>query len=468
MKYQPRPYQDMITARILETPRVGIWAGMGMGKTVATLTAIDALQVADPAPALVLAPKRPALTVWPEEIRKWGHLKHMRCATIIGSEPQRREALEQPADVYTMNYDNLPWLYEVLKARRKGWPFRIVVADESTRLKSFRLKQGGKRAYALAQVAHTQIDRFIELSGTPAPNGVVDLWGQMWFLDRGKRLGHSFTAFSQRWFYSVMTPDGFPLLKPHEHALDEVKGLTKDLCHSFDAKDWFPVDKPIVRKLYFDLPRRVRRHYDEMQKEFFAEIAGNEFEAVNAAARSIKCLQIATGSIYTNDGGAWEHIHDEKLELLRSVVEEAAGMPVLVAYQYKHELERILKAFPGARLLDAKPQTVADWNTGKIQMLVAHPASAGHGLNLQEGGNILAYFGHWWDLELHDQIAERIGPVRQKQSGLDRSVFVYYLLARDTLEEEVLRRHQTKRTVQEILRDAAAGTDRGDQAAAYA
>lgn len=473
MKYQPHPYQDMITERILETPRVGIWAGMGMGKTVATLTAISGLQLADPAPALVLAPKRPALTTWPDEIKKWDHLRHLRCSTIIGTAQERLMALIKPADIYTMNYDNLPWLYDMLKTRGKGWPFRIVVADESTRLKSFRLRQGGKRAHALAQVTHTQIDRFIELSGTPAPNGVIDLWGQLWFLDRGKRLGNTFTAFSQRWFYSVLTSDGFPLLKPHEHALDEIKNLAKDICHSFDAKDYFPIEEPIVRPLYFDLPPAVRRHYDAMQEEFFTEIAGEEFEAVNAAAKSLKCLQIATGAIYGARGNRpiqyddWQHIHDEKIDLLRSVIEEAAGMPVLVAYHFQHDLARILKAFPGARHLDARPQTIDDWNAGRIPLLVAHPASAGHGINLQHGGNILVFWGHWWALENHDQIIERIGPMRQKQSGYDRAVMVYYLLARGTLEEEVLRRHQTKRSVQEILREAA-GRGRAGRALAHA
>src|SRR5262245_13854764 len=192
MKYEPYAYQEAITEHILDQPRLAVWAGMGMGKTVATLTAISYLQLADPSPALILAPKRPAQSTWPDEVSKWDHLRHLRVSLVLGSAEQRRKALNARADVYTMNYDNLPWLIETLQATKRGWPFRIVVADESTRLKSFRLKGGGKRAYALAQAVN-HIHRFVELTGTPSPNGVIDLWGQLWFLDKGERLGSSFT-----------------------------------------------------------------------------------------------------------------------------------------------------------------------------------------------------------------------------------------------------------------------------------
>src|SRR5262245_24331914 len=284
-----------MTQLMLDHPRLAIWAGMGMGKTVAALTAIDHLRLAYPGPVLVLAPKRPATVTWPDEVHKWDHLRHLKVSVISGAANQRAAALMRKADIYTMAYDNLQWLYNYLKTTRRTWPFRIVIADESTRLKSFRLRHGGKRAFALANVTHTQIERFIQLTGTPASNGVKDLWGQLWFLDRGARLGATHTAFQQRWFYSVPTPDGWPLWKPHDHALDEVKELVKDICWSFQPQE---IEQPISVPLYFDLDADSRRIYDRMEKEFFTEINGKAIDAVNAPAKSNKCLPLASGALY--------------------------------------------------------------------------------------------------------------------------------------------------------------------------
>lgn len=447
--YTPRPYQGIISGHILETERCAVWAGMGLGKTISTFTALDALFMAgEDAPVLVLAPLRVAKTTWPEEARKWQHLRHIDVMPIVGSEAERRAALKYDASVYTTNYENLVWLVEHFGER---WPFRTVISDESTKLKGFRLRQGTKRAHALGKVAHTKIERFIELTGTPSPNGLADLWGQMWFVDGGKRLGRTYDAFRQRWFQKSFDGYGVDALP---HAQEQIQAALRDVCLTIDAKDWFDLDEPIVNNIYVDLPIRARQLYRDMEKQMFMELEGHEVEAFNAAARTIKCLQIANGAAYVDDNQNWKEVHDEKLQALEDIIEEAAGAPVLVAYHFKSDLARIAQAFPKARILDANPNTLKEWNEGKIPILLAHPASAGHGLNLQDGGNILVFFGHWWNLEERLQIIERIGPVRQKQAGYDRPVFIHNIIARDTVDEMVLERVETKREVQDILLSA--------------
>lgn len=456
--YTAREYQHLITSHILDTPRCAVWASMGLGKTVATLTALDVLTFTEPsAPALVLAPLRVAKNTWPADARKWAHLRESEVMPIVGGEAERRFALKHDAPVYSCNYDNLEWLVETLGDR---WPFRTVVSDEATRLKGFRLKQGAARARALGRVAHTKIKRFIQLTGTPSPNGLQDLWGQMWFLDAGQRLGRTHESFKQRWFQKKH--DGYGLA-PLPFAQEQIHDKLRDLVVSIDAKDYFDLAEPIVNNIYIDLPVKARVKYREMERKMFTEIEGREVEAFNAAARTQKCLQLASGAVYVNPEAdtddhprakEWREVHDLKLDALESIVEEAGGMPVLVSYEFKSDLARILKAFPKARYLDDDPATEAAWNAGKIPMLVAHPKSAGHGLNLQDGGNIIVFFSHNWDLELYQQIIERIGPVRQMQSGHDRPVFIHHIIARDTVDELVMARRESKREVQDILLDA--------------
>lgn len=445
--FSPRPYQDMIIDHILENDRCCVWAGMGMGKTSSTLTALDAILMADSAPALVLAPLRVATQTWPDEGNKWTHTSGLHVVPITGTSKERMAALHRHADVHTTNYENLPWLVEVWGDR---WPYRTVIADESTKLKSFRLRQGGVRSQALAKVAHTRIKRFVELTGTPSPNGLLDLWGQLWFIDRGQRLGRTFTAFRDRWFKPSHNGFGYEAL-PHAQA--EIQERLKDICLTVEAADWFDLKAPIVNNIYVDLPAKARAAYDEMEKRMFAELqSGEKLEAVNAAARTIKCLQIANGAAYIGDkNDKFEELHDLKLQALAEVVEEAAGMPVLVAYHFKSDLARLKKAFPKGRELDKNPDTLREWNEGKIPLLFAHPASAGHGLNLQDGGNILAFFGHWWNLEERQQIIERIGPTRQLQAGHDRPMFIHNIIAAGTVDEMVIERTETKREVQDIL-----------------
>lgn len=453
--FTPREYQHAIIEQVLDLPRCAIWAGMGMGKSVGTLTALDILELTEPGPALVLAPLRVATSTWPDEAAKWAHLSNVEVSAVVGTPEERRAALKRPATIYTTNYDNLPWLVEHFGNK---WPFRKVVADESTKLKSFRLRQGGKRAHALGRVAHCKIDRFIELTGTPSPNGLVDLWGQAWFLDQGVRLGRSFEAFKSRWFQSIQvgTDRHAVRLDPLPFAQEQIEDRLRDLCLSLDARDWFDISEPIVNVIRVELPAKARRLYRDMEREMFLALdCGTEVEAFNAASKTMKCLQLANGAIYTDaQCSAFAEVHDAKLQALEDVIEEAAGMPVLVAYHFKSDLARLQRAFPKGRALDKNPQAIRDWNAGKIPVLFAHPASAGHGLNLQDGSNILAFFSVNWNLEEHQQIIERIGPTRQAQAGHKRPVFIHFILASDTVDELVLRRLQTKREVQDILLDA--------------
>lgn len=442
----PHDYQNQIVEHQLSIARGATFAGMGTGKTVSTLTAIDTLQWAGCGPALVLAPLRVAQSTWPDEAAKWEHLSGVEVQPIVGDVEARKRALRNPnAGVFTMNYENLPWLKEHLG---DDWQFPIVVPDEATRLKGFRTRQGAARPRALAKVAHAQTQRWVNLTGTPAPNGVADLWGPTWFLDAGQRLGRSFSAFSERWFAPDYSGYG---LNPLPHAQAEIQALLSDICLTVTG---LPVDKPIVNDVYVELPKRARQLYDDMERTFYSLLnAETEIEAFNAAVKSQKLLQFASGAVYDEDG-KYHEVHNEKIDALESIIEEAAGSPVLVSYHFKSSLSRLQRAFPKGRHLDADPRTIRDWNAGRINPLFAHPASAGHGLSLQDGGHHLADFDFDWNLEHYEQILERIGPQRQKQSGYDRPVFRHRIRVRDSIDDTVIARLDSKRTVQDILLEA--------------
>lgn len=448
-----RPYQHLIVQHLLEKERCNAFVPMGLGKTVSTLKALDHLSLTEDGPTLVLAPLRVAQSTWPDEVKKWGI--DLPVTPIVGNASQRAQALREDSAIYTTNYENVPWLIEWFKYNPRPWPFKTIVADEVTKLKGFRTRQGTKRAKALAEVAHKKVDRWIGLTGTPAPNGLKDLWGPMWFVDGGQRLGKSFSAFSDRWFRP--SRDGFGM-EPMAHAQDEIQQLISDVCLSLDAKDYFDLKEPIRNVIEVTLPHKAMSLYRDMEKRMFLELEGHlgptEIEALNAASKTQKCLQLANGAIYTDDSKAWRETHDAKLQALDDIIEEANGAPVLVAYHFKHDLARLTAAFPRGRVLDANPATIRDWNAGKIPILFAHPASAGHGLNLQDGGNIMVFFSVNWNLEEHQQIIERIGPTRQMQAGHDRPVFIHYIVAHDTVDLDVLERLQTKASVQDVLMNA--------------
>jgi SNF2 family DNA or RNA helicase len=448
-----RPYQKIIIQHLLEKERCNAFVPMGLGKTVSTLKAIEANALADDGPTLVLAPLRVAQSTWPDEVKKWR--LDLPITPIVGNAAQRAQALREDSAIFTINYENVPWLVEWFKYNPRPWPFKTIVADEVTKLKGFRTRQGTKRAKALAEVAHKKVDRWIGLTGTPAPNGLKDLWGPMWFVDGGQRLGKSFTAFSERWFRKGY--DGFGL-EVLPHAQGEIEALIGDVCLSLDAKDYFDLKEPIRNVIEVQLPHKAMSQYRDMEKKMFLELDGHlgptPIEALNAASKTQKCLQLANGAIYTNESKEWQEVHDAKISALDDIIEEAGGAPVLVAYHFKHDLHRLRAAFPRGRVLDSDPDTIRAWNAGKIPILFAHPASAGHGLNLQDGGNILVFFSLNWSLEEHQQVIERIGPTRQMQAGHNRPVFIHYILAHDTVDADVLERLETKASVQDILMQA--------------
>jgi SNF2 family DNA or RNA helicase len=450
---QLRPYQKLIIDHILDKERCNAFVPMGLGKTISTLKAIEATALVEEGPTLVLAPLRVAQSTWPDEVKKWN--LDLPVTAVVGTAEQRALALREDSAIFTINYENLPWLIDWFKYNPRPWPFKTIVADEVTKLKGFRTRQGTKRAKSLAEVAHKKVERWIGLTGTPAPNGLKDLWGPMWFVDGGQRLGKSFSAFSQRWFRKSY--DGFGL-EPLESSQKEIQALISDVCLSLDAKDYFNLSEPIVNKITVEMPHKARQQYRDMEKKMFLELEGHlgptEVEALNAASKTQKCLQLANGAIYTDESKNWTEVHDAKIQALDDIIEEAGGNPVLVAYHFKHDLARLKSAFPRGVVLDANPETIRLWNKGSIPVLFAHPASAGHGLNLQDGGNIIVFFSVNWNLEEHQQIIERLGPTRQMQAGHDRPVFIHYILANDTVDFDVLERLESKRSVQDILMQA--------------
>lgn len=465
--YVPRPYGSLMTRHMVNVPRCAVWAPPGFGKTVTTLTALDQLSFVDDVfPALVLAPVRVARDVWPKEVRKWKHLKAMRVVPVIGTADDRKWALKREAEVYTINYENLEWLVDLMG---DAWPFKTVVPDEATRLKGLRVSmqksktgkefltgQGGKRTKALAKVAHTKVKRFIELTGTPSPNGLQDLWGQMWFLDP-KLLGHTYDSFKRRWFQKSFDGHG---LDPLPFADQQIHDALRDVCMSLKVEDWFDIELPIEKTIYVDLPFKARAQYREMEKQMFTEIDGHEIEAFAAAARTQKCLQLANGAAYVGDPLApgerkWVPVHTEKLEALESLLEEAGGMPLLVSYEFKSDLARILAWFKGKAVDIGTAKGMEQFRAGKALIGCGHPASVGHGVDgLQDVTNIGVFFGHNWNLETYLQFIERIGPVRQAQSGHKRPVYLYHIVARGTVDELVMSRRETKRDVQDILMEA--------------
>lgn len=421
---------------------------MGSGKSSSTLTAFDILLMAGSNffPALVIAPLRVARDVWPDERNKWDHLEGLRIAAIVGTPEERRRALARNVPIYTINYENIPWLVEHLNGT---WPFKTVVADESTRLKGHRLNKGTHRAKKLAQVAR-KTGRWINLTGTPAPNGLKDLWGQNWFVDFGQRLLETYTKFKETWFY----PDPYTgELIPQPYAQEQIQKKLADITLRIDMKDWVDLKDPIQHIIEVELPKDRQKEYRKLEKEMFVTLQNKiDLTATSAAAVSTKCLQFAAGAVY-HDEEKWTQVHDIKLDALEDIIEETAGSNLLVSYWWKHDAARILKKFPKARLLRSK-QDLLDWNTGKISLGLLHPRSGGHGLNLQTGGHHLVYFSTWWDLEAYDQILGRIGPMRQLQSGYDRPVYVHHIIVKNTLDEDVHERLESKRSVQETLMNA--------------
>lgn len=453
----------------LNNARGNLLARMGMGKSAAVLAITDALQLAGLVRKnLVIGPLRVARTTWVDEVGRWDEFAHLKIQTIVGTLDQRKEALRNDkADIYTVNYDVLQWLVEYIGV--DNWPFDMVTPDEASKLRSFRLLQGGKRAQALATVAHTKVRRWLNLSGGIMPNGLENLWAPMWFVDRGQRLGRSFDAFESRWFGYQRAKDAVNAHKTRikriafPHAMGEITGAIKDVSLAFNPKDWFSIADPVAVPIYVDLPAEARKKYREMEREMFTHIAGHDIEAFASSAKVIKTQQLANGSCYTGsdeqverDVSHWVPVHDEKLDALESIIDENDGEVLLVAYHFKPDLARLKKRFPTGRHITTK-EDEDDFKGGRIQLAFVHPQSIGHGIDgFQNVCHIVVFFALSFDLDPHDQLVERVGPMRQMQSGMNREVMVYQIIARNTIDEAVAERLVSKRGTQDATMDTLA------------
>lgn len=426
-QFKPYPHQVAGIDWVIKHPASALIWGMGTGKTVTTLTALDRLlnDYLEDGPVLVIAPKRVALDTWTTEASDWEHLAHLRVSTVIGTAKERVAALAAPADIYVINRENVVWLCEYFAPI---WPFPIVVVDE---LSSFKSAQA-KRWKALRRV-RGRIRRFIGLTGTPRPNGLEDLWPELYLLDLGERLGKTLGAFRAR--YLVPEKCNGPIVysyRPREGAEAEVYGKISDICMSIKKEDVLSLPGQLYSDIVVRPPADVLKKYKAFERDKVLESldADGEIVAGSAAALTNKLLQFANGAIYDMDG-AVHQIHDLKLDALEELVEQAGGDPVLILYAYKHDEERIAARI-SCRKLDT-PQDIRDWNAGRIPVAIAHPASIGHGLNLQYGGHILIWFGLTWSLELYQQANERLN--RPGQTEVCR---IFHLILKGTHDERVL------------------------------
>lgn len=437
VRFLPHDYQKVAIDFALQNQSSGLFLDMGLGKTVITLTVIEELKnnYLEELKVLVIAPKRVAEDTWTTEYEKWDHLKNLKVVKVIGNSKQRKAALEKEADIYIITRDNIAWLVDFLG---KDWDFNTVIIDE---LSSFKNHQS-KRFKALRKV-RPFINRIIGLTGTPAPNGYEDLWSQIYLLDRGERLGKTISEYRRKYF-NTLYRHGYNEYELKEGAKEQIDGILKDLCISMKAKDYLKLKEPLYINRIAKLDEKEYKLYKDMERDAVLELEDENITALSAAAVSNKLLQLANGAIYTNEKEII-HIHDKKLEVLEELIEEAKGEPVLVFYNFKHDKERILERFKDTRVLDTD-QDIKDWNNKKIKVLLAHPASAGHGLNLQEGGSIIIWFGLTWSLELYQQANARLNRQGQKET-----VRIYHIIAEKTIDERVLEVLKGKNTRQEEL-----------------
>lgn len=429
MIYKPYDYQRTATQWIVDHPRCGLFLDMGLGKTVSTLTALRQLMDdGEVSRTLVIAPKKVAETTWTTEAQKWRHLRSLRVAKVMGTEAQRVKALEEDADVWVIGRDNFVWLME----RHKGQlPFDVMVIDELTSFKSH-----SSRRFKAMRMATPQARRVIGLTGTPAPNGLIDLWGQLYCLDMGERLGRFVTRYREAYF-NVYTRGNIPIrIEPKRGAEEAIRKRIGDICLSMQAKDYLTLPDMLIHDVKVELSAAARKAYDSFERdqvlEFEAATADDTPAALlasSAAALMGKLAQMANGAVYDSEGGVVE-VHSEKLDRLAELV-EAAGSPVLVFYQYRHDIPRIMSRLKGRRVAVYQGERdLLAWNRGEIDVLLAHPASTAYGLNMQQGGHYIVWFGTGWDLELFQQANARL-----HRQGQRHPVTVYLLLGAGTVDE---------------------------------
>lgn len=448
MQFIPHNYQTFCIEKLLELPAVGLFLDMGLGKTVTTLTAIKELKYYrfQVYKVLVIAPKKVAEATWSKESAKWDHLQCLRVSTVLGSRTKRERALACPADVYVINRENVEWLVDYY---RNAWPFDMVVVDESSSFKD----QGTKRWKALKRV-RPKIKRIVLLTGTPAPNNLIDLWAQIYLLDEGARLGRTIGGFRERYFLpDKRSADRVFTYKPKMGTEQVVQDLIGDICISMSAEDYLTLPECVSVNVPVMLDAKAQKAYDTMEREMLLEVDEDTITADTAAVLTNKLLQLAGGAVYNADHQA-QVIHSCKIEAFLELVESLAGKSALVFYAFQHEKDRILEAlrkkhkhlrvrvFSGAQDED-------DWNAGKIDILLAHPASTAYGLNLQQGGNHVIWFTPTWSLELYQQANKRL-----HRQGQTERVIIHHLLVDGSIDYDVIVALGNKADTQDALLDS--------------
>ena len=449
MIYTPHAYQQHATEHIINNPYSGLFLDMGLGKTVATLTAVDQLMnvFCEVNKVLVIAPKRVAEDTWSTEVGKWDHLRHLRLSIVLGTVRERKEALAKKADIYVINRENVPWL---VAQYQSAFPFDMIVIDE---LSSFKSPKAIR--FKSLRMVRPRVSRLVGLTGTPAPNGLIDLWPQLYLIDMGERLGKTVTGYRERYFNPGRRSGAVVFdykLRPGSE--QEISAKISDICISMKAKDYLSLPDRINRTVEVHLPATIQAKYDEFERDQVMSIMSSdnereEISAASAAALSTKLRQFANGAIY-DDEKNWHPVHDIKLDALEELVEAANGQPVLIFYAFRHDLERIqqrLKAYK-PRTLDSA-EDIKAWNAKTIQVLLAHPASAGHGLNLQAGGNIIIWFGLNWSLELYQQANARLD-----RQGQTKPVIIHHMITVDTIDTKIMKAIDGKAVTQTALMEA--------------
>jgi len=430
MKYEPHNYQAYCVQRILQDPAVGLFLRPGLGKTSITLTAVNVLRYYywQIAKVLVIAPKKVAEATWSKEAAKWDHLRHLKVVTVLGSTTRRIRALNTPADVYVINRENVPWLVDYYK---QAWPFDMLVCDEST---SFKNPQS-KRFKALKLIRRF-CKKVVLLTGTPSSKGLIDLWAQVYLLDEGARLGKTISQYRERYFVANTHGGHFTDYKPKSDAESAVLEAISDICVSMKAEDYLQLPECVEHEIPVVLDSKAKREYDKFERDLLLEIEDETITAQGAAVLTGKLLQFCNGAVYGSEKQA-VHVHDCKLDAYMELLEQLDGEPVMTFYGFKHDLDRILDRLGKTKLrvrVYAGPQDEEDWNAGKIDVLLAHPASCAYGLNLQAGGRHIVWFGLNWSFELNDQ-----GKCRLWRQGSEfDKVFIHYLVAQGCVDEDVM------------------------------
>ncbi len=445
MEFKPHNYQKYCIDRTINDKKLGLMLDMGLGKTIITLTAINDLKYNrfEIGKVLVIAPKKVAESTWSKEIDKWEHLKLLRTSKVLGTAAKRIKALNTSADIYIINRENVQWLVEYYK---NSWPFDMVVIDEFSSFKNHKSIR-----FKSLKMVRSKIDRLVGLTGTPAPNGLMDIWAQVYLLDEGERLGKNITAFRERYFdYTRYGDQAFGKYDLKTGSDESIQSKIGDICISMKAEDYLDLPDVNYNTISVELDPKAKKAYEELERQMILEIleTGEIIDVASAAALTGKLLQLSNGAIYDENRKVHE-VHSCKIESFLELVEQLNGSPAIVFYSFQHDLDRIIKSLSRSNLsvrVLKTDQDIEDWNNRKIDILLTHPASSAYGLNLQSGGNHIIWFGLNWSLELYQQANKRL-----HRQGQTEKVFVHHLITEGTRDVDVMAALGDKGDVQESL-----------------